>query len=399
MRHPFLFGAADSVCVLKTDDSNRPAMTINTLQPFIARRVLCAAIALAALTQMSGCHNTSDTKSALAVKPALTVSLVAPERVEWAKSLAANGNITAWQEAVIGAEVSNYRLTHVLVNVGDRVRKGQPLARITNDTVEAELAQTRAAAVEAEATLADAVANANRARQLQAGGFYSTQMGNQYMTGEQTARARLDAARARARADELRLAKTRVVAPDDGVISARTATVGSLTQPGQELFRLIRGGRLEWRAELAEADLGAIRSGDSANLTLPSGAQVQGKVRAVAPTVDPQTRNGLVYVDLPTASNNAVRAGMFARGVFELGRTSALTLPQSAVVVREGFAYVYRVEGAGKLVRVAQTKVDVGRRVGDRVEIVAGLSPEARVVGTGAGFLADGDTVQVVTGK
>jgi HlyD family secretion protein len=90
-------------------------------------------------------------------------------------------------------------------------------------------------------------------------------------------------------------------------------------------------------------------------------------VRAVAPSVDPQTRNGLVYVDLPATS--AVRAGMFARGEFELARSPALTLPQTALVLREGFAYVFRLEGD----RVAQTKVTLGRRLGERVEVVGGL--------------------------
>jgi len=177
------------------------------------------------------------------------------------------------------------------------------------------------------------------------------------------------------------------------VISARSATVGSLTQSGQELFRLIRGGRLEWRAEVPSADLGKIKAGVVATLTAPGGETVKGTVRAVSPSVDPQTRNGLVYVDLPAMS--AVRAGMFARGEFSLAQSPALTLPQAAVVLREGFAYIFRMDGAD---RVAQAKVDLGRRVGERVEIVSGLAPDARVVATGAGFLADGDVVKVVAG-
>jgi RND family efflux transporter MFP subunit len=190
------------------------------------------------------------------------------------------------------------------------------------------------------------------------------------------------------------MSKTGVLAPDDGVISARSATVGSLTQPGQELFRLIRGGRLEWRAEVPSADMARIKPGQTAMLVNPSGESIKGLVRAVAPSVDPQTRNGLIYVDLPTDS--AVRAGMFARGEFQLAHSNALTLPQTAIVLREGFAYVFRLEGAD---RVAQTKVELGRRLDDQVEIVSGLKPDAKVVLRGAGFLADGDTVKVVEGS
>ncbi|NTV97065.1 MAG: efflux RND transporter periplasmic adaptor subunit [Thiobacillus sp.] len=366
--------------------------------PISSLRLIPLAALLAGHLLLAGCgKDNASSAPAAAAKPALTVETVAPASADWPLTLAANGDIAAWQEAVIGAEVSNYRLSEVRVNVGDRVKKGQVLARIDSDTVAAELAQTRAAVAEAEAAVTEAAANAERAKRLQEAGFYSAQTGSQFLTGEQTARARLAAARAKAHADEIRLGRTQVVAPDDGIISARAATAGSLTQPGQELFRLIRGGRLEWRAKVAEADLGRIALGTVARLTLPGGAELVGRVRAVAPSVDPASRDGLIYVDLPTGPGDAARTGMFARGVFELGRGVALTLPQTAVVARDGFAYVYRLEGADKsgLGKVAQTKVELGRRVGDRVEIVAGLKADARVVATGGGFLADGDTVRV----
>jgi RND family efflux transporter MFP subunit len=333
------------------------------------------------------------TENAASAKPALTVTVISPQQVEWPQLLAANGNIAAWQEAVIGAEISNLRLTAVLVNVGDRVNKGQVLARISSDTVAAELAQSKATVAEAEALLAEAIANGERARKFQETGFLSAQQINQYLTAEKAAYARLNAARARLQADEVRMAQTTVRAPDAGVISARAATVGSMAQPGQELFRLIRGGRLEWRAEASAHDLGRLKPGMAATLVTPNGVRVQGRVRMVAPTVDPQTLNGLVYVDLP-AAESGLRAGSFARGEFELGSTPALALPQSAVLMRDGFSYVFRLEGKDK---VAQTKVAIGRRAGEQIEITAGLEPNAQVVAGGAGFLADGDIVRVVS--
>jgi RND family efflux transporter MFP subunit len=160
---------------------------------------------------------------------------------------------------------------------------------------------------------------------------------------------------------------------------------------GQELFRLIRRGRLEWRAEVAAADLGRLTPGMTATVLLGGDKRITGQLRMVAPTVDAQTRNGLVYVDLP--SSPLLRAGMFARGEFEVGRSSGLSLPQTAVVLRDGFSYVYRIGPDGK---VAETKVQVGRRIGERIEITAGLDPQAHVVGSGGGFLTDGDLVRVV---
>lgn len=355
--------------------------------------ILGAAGAWTLATQAQNARG-AEKQSPAQARPALSVTLTTPQPEEWPQVLAANGNIAPWQEAVIGAEIGGNRLTEVLVNVGSVVKKGQVLARISSDTLAAELAQSKAALAEAEATLAEAHANADRARQIQHTGAFSEQQIAQFLTAEQTARARVNAARARVHADEVRLAQTRVLAPDDGVISARTATVGATPQPGQELFRLIRGGRLEWRAEVTATELPRIKPGMSASIVPPGATEprIRGKVRMVAPTVDPQTRNAIVYVDLP--AGGGARAGMFARGEFELGKITALTLPQSAVVMREGFSYVYRVGPDNK---VTQLKVSTGRRVGERVEITGGLERDARVVASGGGFLADGDVVRVVS--
>lgn len=362
--------------------------------------VAAALVAAATLWTLVGPERQPATQPAAASppaqtgRPALSVALTAPQSADWPQLIAAYGNIAAWQEAVIGAELSGYRLTEVLVNVGDVVAKGQLLALIASDTVEAELAQSRAAVEEAQARLAEARADADRARRIEERGALSAQQINQLLTAEQTAIARVSAAQAKLEADELRLSQTRVLAPDEGVISARTATVGSLAQNGEELFRLIRGGRLEWRAEVTATELSHIKPGMKASLHPPGGApqaRVEGQVRMVAPTLDPLTRNAIVYVDLPAES--PLRAGMFVRGEVQVGAAPALTLPQGAVVLRDGFAYAYRVDDDN---RVRELKVEVGRRLGDRIEITRGVTPEMRLVASGAAFLSDGDLVKVV---
>jgi HlyD family secretion protein len=327
--------------------------------------------------------------AAASAKSALTVNTIQPQRQNLTQQVSANGNIAAWQEASIGTEANGLRVVEVNANVGDRVKKGQVLATFASETAAAELAETRAIVAEAEATLAETAANAERARKMQA--FFSAQTITQYVTAESTARARLEAQRAVLQTRELHLQQTRVLAPDDGVISARSATVGAVLPAGQELFRLIRQGRLEWRAEVSASDLYSLKPGMRALVTTSGAPPLAGKLRMVGPNVDPQTRNGMVYVDLP--DSGAARAGMFARGEFELSASSALTLPQGAVILRDGFAYVMRV---GDDAKVVQLKVSVGRRVGDRVEITAGLDASARVVASGGAFLADGDTVRVV---
>ena len=327
---------------------------------------------------------------AAVARPALTVSVVRPARAQVAQHLAANGSIAAWQEASIGAEVNGLRLTEVRVNVGDVVRAGQVLATFAVDTTQAEVAQARASLLEARAAAADARANAERAGTLAQSGALSQQQIQQYATAAETAQARVQAAQAMLDAQQLRLKHTQVLAPDSGVISARSATVGAVVGAGAELFRLVRRGRLEWRAEVGSADLPRIRAGQRVQVTAASGAQVEGTVRMVAPTVDPQTRNALVYVDLP--AHEDVRAGMFARGEFLLGTRDALTVPLSALVVRDGFSHVFEVDDSS---HVTMRRVRTGERAGDRVEVLEGLEPAARIVERGGAFLTDGDLVRV----
>ena len=355
--------------------------------------VLAAAGAVALVAAPAS--RAADDKKAAPSKPALTVTSVRPAPASLPILLAANGNVAAWQEAVIGSETGGYRLNEVRVNVGDVVKKGQVLAVFAGDSVNADLAQARAALLETRANAAEATANAARARTLESSGALSAQQISQYMTAEQTANARIAASQASVAAQQLRLKYTQVVAPDSGVISARSATVGSVVGVGTELFRMIRQGRLEWRAEVVAADLARLKPGTRAVVTAASGEKLTGKVRMIAPTIDPQTRSALVYVDLPTstAANAPFKAGMFASGQFELGTSQAMTVPQQAVVVRDGFSYVFRLNADS---RVSQLKVVTGRRLAERIEVTAGIKGDDLLVVDGAGFLNDGDLVRNV---
>lgn len=361
------------------------------LQTYAALAAACSLLGLAAV-------GVAQDKGAAkpAGKPALTVTTISPQRIDMAISVQATGSIAAWQEAIVGAESGGLRVAEVRVNVGDVVTRGQVLAVFAPETVEADLAQARAGLAEAEATLADARANAARAKEVETSGALSQQQVAQFLTAAKTAEARLLSLRAQVTAQELRLRHATVHAPDEGSISARAVTVGAVVPQGQELFRLIRGDRLEWRAEVTSSEIARIRPGQSATIVSATGATATGRVRVIAPTVDPQTRNALVYVDVPVAAvkGGGFKAGMFARGEIATGSASALTLPLAAVSLRDGFSYVF-VLGAGD--RVSQVKVQVGRRSGERVEVIGALTGNEKVVAGGAAFLADGDLVRVVT--
>lgn len=323
---------------------------------------------------------------------ALTVTTTRPTAQTWAKRLEATGNVAAWQEVVIGSELTGQRLTDVLVNVGDVVQQGQVLAIINTDQLQSQRTQVQANMAEAKAVLAEASQNAERAKGLQDSGALSSQEVSQYLTSKQTAQARLDAAQAQLKSIEIQLQQSQIVAPDAGVISARQATVGSMPQMGQELFRIIRQQRLEWRAEVTASELSQIKAGMQAliNPADPRDPVLTGTVRMIAPSVDTTSRNALVYVDLPI--HRSLRAGMFVKGQLILGEQTAMTLPQSAVLLRDGFAYVFVVQANQQL---QQRKVELGRRQGERIEVL-GLTPDTQVVADGTAFLSDGDTVRVV---
>ena len=356
----------------------------------VALAVLTAAglLAVSALVRPVGAASAPPKPSA--PRPSLAVNLVSPLTADWPRVIEASGGLFAWQEGVIAAETGGLRVVSVEVDVGDRVHRGQELARLAQESVKAELAQQEAKVAQVRSSLAEARANADRARTVKDRGTMSDQQSTQYLIAEEAAKANLAAAEAARDMERIRLDQTRILAVDDGVISARSVTLGTVVQPGTELFRIVRQGRVEWRAEVTAGQLAQIAPGQEAVLRLPSGETVTGKVRIAAPTLDANTRYGLVYVDVP--ADSPARPGMFAQGSIRLGTSEALNLPESAVVQRDGNSYCFEVLPDD---RVAQRKVETGRRADGRVEIRSGLKAAAQVVASGGAFLNDGDLVRV----
>ena len=333
----------------------------------------------------------ASTKPPVAAKPALTVTVALSTTNAVPTVMTANGSVAPWQEASVASEVAGLRIVELIANVGDSVRKGQLLVRLSDASIQTDIAAQRANVADAQAQLAEAKTNAERARQLDQTGAISAVQINQFITAEKTAKARLDAAQARLKSDDLRLSYAKILAPDDGLISLKAATVGAVVQPGQEMYRMIRKGRLEWRAEVPANELGRIKPSQKVTVDAGEGLKSTGVVRMIAPTIDPATRNAVVFVDI--ASGGAIKSGMYAKGFFDLGASSAITVPLTAVLRRDGFQYVYLVDSQS---RVKQTKVEAGAQLGDRIE-VKGIAANVRVVNTGVGFLADGDLVRVET--
>ncbi|AMO25428.1 hemolysin secretion protein D [Ramlibacter tataouinensis] len=325
---------------------------------------------------------------------ALTVELVTPEARTWPLQLQTNGAVAAWEEIAVGPETGGLRVAQLLVDVGQRVAKGQLLAQLADDTVRAEVAKQEALVAQAEASLLQASGNLKRALAVDVAGAIAPQKLDEYKTTEASARASLASAQADLQSATLKLGQTRIVAPDAGIVASKSGVVGNVVSSGTELYRLIRQGRLEWRAELDAKQLAQVREGQSAQVVLPGGQTVAGKVRLVSPTLSTTTGRGITYVRL--LPDSPAKAGVFASGTIELQQLRALTLPDAAVVLRDGRSYIYVVGGDGK---AASRPVTTGRRHGDRVEVVAGLDASTRVVAKGGAFLSDGVQVTIDKGQ
>lgn len=333
--------------------------------------------------------------AAFAAQPAtpvaLTVTAVPVQATEVSRTLAVTGSIHAWQEIVIGPEVGGYRVDVVRVDVGDAVKRGQELIRLSDSLLKAEAASRRAAVTQAEAQLANAEVALRRAESLSTSAVFSKADVDRLRSDYLAAQGRVDAAKADLDLAELRVQYTRVTAPYDGVITARTVNVGQVAQAGGEMLRLLRDGRVEWRGEVPEARLKDVKVGQVARLATADGADIKGKVRVVAPTVTSSDRQGLVYVDLDRGSG--ARPGMFARGVIETGTATAILAPLAGLVSQDGYSYAF-VLGAGD--KVERRRVETGAIHGGNIEITSGLKAGERIVGRGAAFLKNGDQVRVV---
>jgi HlyD family secretion protein len=333
-------------------------------------------------------------RAPVAAAAAQAVTTRTLETVQVARGITANGTVYAWQEIVVGPEVGGYLVAAVNVEVGDRVRKGQALVQLSEDLLAADVASKRANLDQAQASLENAESAYRRAQSLSGSGALSQSDLDKLRAEELAARARVAVTKAELQGSDLRLRHTRVTAPDDGIISARSVNVGQVAQVGTEMLRLLRKGRVEWRAEIPESRIREIRVGQNVKLTTADGAQLDGKVRAIAPTVESSTRASLVYVDIPS-TGGAARPGMFARGEILLGQSAAGMVPLSSVVTQDGYTYVFVVSDQQLVVR---RRVETGAVHGKQIELVGGVEPGERIVDKGAGFLKDGDRVRVIVG-
>ena len=355
----------------------------------LATAVLAVA-AIALLLRGIGPASQTAAITQMAQQPVLAVTVAPAEVRPMTRSVSGNGSVVAWQELAVAAEVSGLRVVEIAVDEGDRVRRGQLLVRFDDAMLAAQLAQVDAAIAEGEAALQTARSDFSRGAELLRGGSIATQVVEQRQSAARQAEARLMLARAHREEVAVRLAQARLVAPADGVVIRRSVQLGAVSAEGQEMFRLVRDGRLELDAKVPELDLAAVHPGQTAHV-VHGDWEVQATVRAIAPMVATDTRLGVVHIALPAES--PLRPGMFARADILLDAATVLVVPQTAIVFRED-APAAVVQNADH--SVSLRRLTTGARRDGFVEVVAGLQAGELVVTSGSGFLSDGDRVRIV---
>jgi RND family efflux transporter MFP subunit len=303
------------------------------------------------------------------------------------------GTISARYDMPIGVEGDAGRVSALYVEAGDRVKKGQVLARLNVAVLEPQVTNLEAALEQsrAEAELADA--EYHRALAVGASGALSTEETQRRKSTAVTAAAKVKVAAAMLAEGQAKLARAEIRAPSDGVILTRNVEVGQTVSPGGDaLFRLSENGEVELRGQVAEQDLPLLKLGQEASVKLTGTSQAYpGTVRLLGAVIDPQTRLGTVRVALKPDPN--LRPGAFARAEVTVSNAERTVLPQTAVLTDDRGSYVLIVSAQNKLERRA---VHVSGIAGNGVTISDGVKNKEAVVATAGAFLQEGEVVNPV---
>ncbi len=356
-------------------------------------RVLISCCLLAASSALlAGCHE--DETAQPAVIHTAQAQVVESRQLQVPVSLRSTGTIHARETAIVSAQVMG-RIQQVLVREGDSVRAGQTLAVLDDAALLTTLAQAQAglkaaqngqAAAESDARLS--ASTLERYRQLEAQKSVSPQEMDEVSRRAEGAEARLDALRAQtdaARAQEsgahTMLGYTRLLAPFNGVVTARTADPGTLAAPGVSLLQIDQAGALQLDAAVDESSIGSVRKGMKVQVAIggASSAEISGVVAQIVPAADPASHSFMVKIDLPSSAR--FHAGMYGVAEFANGMRQAIVVPHSAVILRGSLACAYVLDGHG----IAQLRyLTLGATQDDLVEVLSGLSAGEKLVDTPA---------------
>lgn len=372
---------------------------------------------LLALALLTACGGDESHSRAAAPAPAVPIQAAAVDLRQWPNVYEATGTVRAKTLTVVSSRVMAY-VRQVNVQVGDRVREGQPLVSLDAQDLETNVRRAEAAEAEVlsaipEADNGVAAAQANldlaqstfrRMKELADKKSISNQEFDEASARLRSAQASFEMARAkRTQLDskraqvqqEIRGATilrdyTRIAAPFSGVVTAKSAEPGTLAAPGAPLLTLEREGAYRLEASVDESRLPSVKAGQSVEVALESlDRRLAARVSEIVPSVDAASRAYTVKIDLPAVPN--LRSGVFGRARFALGMRSVLAIPPQAVVERGQVQSVFVIEDGSAHSRLITT----GGREQGLIEVLSGLSQGEKVVSQPPTGLTDGARVEV----
>jgi len=297
-------------------------------------------------------------------------------------------------QADVGSKTLGY-LDAVFVDRGDKVKRGQLVALVRPSDLPDQLAAARSSLVQAQASVALARTNYERAAKLAPSGVVSQQELQNATSALATATAAEATAKAQVAGLATRLGETRIEAPLDGVVAMRRLDPGALVGPpgGGAILTIVKLDTLRAFITITERDLKGVAVGKDARIEVDAlpGRSVVGKVVRMSPTLDPQTRTVDAEVQIANQAGD-LRPGMFGRGSIVIEtHPHAITVPSSAVQVSDSKRYVFILEGD----KVRRREIITGVDEGTWLEVLSGLREAEEIVTAGADGLGDGSPVRV----
>lgn len=345
---------------------------------------------------LAACSNrkSDDAETARAASAPRAVSAAVVTQRPMANDLSLSGVLVPREEAAVSSQLSGYPVESVLVDQDDQVRAGQPLARLDDTLLRADIAQQRAVLAQQRIAAERARAEANRVNGIEHSGVLSAEAIAERRLAARTADATVAQAQAALHSLLVKQGLMTIRAPVGGRILSRAVRPGDIAAPATIMFRIERDNLVEVDAEVPEQSIDLIRPGQAATVELPSGVKLAGKVRLVSAEIDAQTKLGRARILM--APNRDLRPGGFADVRLAVARHDAPAVPVSAVRHDASGASVMALDKAN---RVHVTPIRTGITSAGWIALLEGPPPGTRVLTGGQGFLLDGDTVKPLVAR
>ena len=348
------------------------------------------AFAVAAAFLASACSGPSPAKASTPTDAdRLIVAVATAHQQDMMRTAQTQGALFPKEKAVLASEVAG-ALAQVFADMGDKVEAGQVLARIDPreyqlrvDSAQAQLEQTQARAVNAQATF-------QRMKELSKQHLVSAQQFDQSSSEMRVAQADADAAENMLGIARKKLNDTYIRAPFAGSVQKRMVSLGEHVGEGMPLYELIATDPIKLRAPIPERFVPMAKVGLPIDLTIDArpDQSFHGVVTRIAPALDENSRTLLIEAEVPN-SDGILKPGYFAHVTMNLGHDRALFIPNSAILRYAGVARVFVFKDGA----VRSREVSTGTMEGDQIEIISGLKQGERVVVSDVDRLADGTSV------